>query len=88
VNFVEECEKSRSRNPDYTSGGRGRDLSGKDNADLVRPQRRNPKASPTRHLQLLKISTEKMVGESGFEPPTSWSRTRRATKLRYSPPKV
>ena len=28
---------------------------------------------------------KKMVGESGFEPPASWSRTKRATKLRYSP---
>ena len=26
-----------------------------------------------------------MVGESGFEPPASWSRTKRATRLRYSP---
>ncbi len=26
-----------------------------------------------------------MVGARGFEPPTSASRTRRATKLRYAP---
>ena len=26
-----------------------------------------------------------MVGEGGFEPPTFWSRTKRATRLRYSP---
>ena len=26
-----------------------------------------------------------MVGASGFEPPTSWSRTMRAAKLRYAP---
>jgi hypothetical protein len=26
-----------------------------------------------------------MVGARGFEPPTSWSRTRRATRLRYAP---
>ena len=26
-----------------------------------------------------------MVGERRFELPTSWSRTRRATRLRYSP---
>ncbi len=26
-----------------------------------------------------------MVGVRGFEPPTSASRTRRATKLRYTP---
>ncbi len=27
----------------------------------------------------------KVVGEEGFEPPTLWSQTRCATKLRYSP---
>ncbi len=27
-----------------------------------------------------------MVGARGFEPPASWSRTKRATKLRYAPP--
>ena len=27
----------------------------------------------------------KMVGEMGFEPMTFWSRTKRATRLRYSP---
>ncbi len=27
----------------------------------------------------------KMVGERGFEPPTHWSQTSCATKLRYSP---
>ena len=26
-----------------------------------------------------------MVGASGFEPPTPWSRTRCATRLRYAP---
>src|SRR5262245_23716442 len=26
-----------------------------------------------------------LVGAGGFEPPTSWSRTKRATKLRYAP---
>lgn len=26
-----------------------------------------------------------MVGKVGFEPTTSWSRTKRATKLRYFP---
>jgi hypothetical protein len=29
--------------------------------------------------------TKKMVGERRFELPASWSRTKRATKLRYSP---
>ena len=28
---------------------------------------------------------EAMVGARGFEPPTSWSQTRRATGLRYAP---
>ena len=31
------------------------------------------------------FSDQKLVGEGGFEPPTSWSRTKRATRLRYSP---
>jgi hypothetical protein len=32
------------------------------------------------------LSSEgKMVGAVGFEPTTSWSRTKRATKLRYAP---
>ena len=26
-----------------------------------------------------------MVGARGFEPPTSWSQTKRATRLRYAP---
>ena len=29
-----------------------------------------------------------MVGAVGFEPTTSWSRTKRATKLRYAPPTI
>ena len=28
-----------------------------------------------------------LVGERGFEPLTFWSRTKRATRLRYSPKK-
>lgn len=28
---------------------------------------------------------KKMVGAEGFEPPTPWSQTRCATKLRYAP---
>ncbi len=35
--------------------------------------------------QLLEILPRKMVGERRFELPTSWSRTKRATRLRYSP---
>ena len=31
------------------------------------------------------MSFLKVVGEEGFEPPTLWSQTRCATKLRYSP---
>jgi hypothetical protein len=34
-----------------------------------------------RHHNLLK----RMVGARGFEPPTPWSRTRCATRLRYAP---
>ena len=32
-------------------------------------------------------SLKRVVGARGFEPPTSWSRTKRATKLRYAPVK-
>lgn len=28
---------------------------------------------------------EEMVGADGFEPPTSWSQTRRSTRLSYAP---
>jgi hypothetical protein len=31
------------------------------------------------------IRTLAMVGATGFEPATFWSRTKRATKLRYAP---
>jgi hypothetical protein len=31
------------------------------------------------------INAEQMVGARGFEPPTSASRTLRATRLRYAP---
>ena len=31
------------------------------------------------------IPSEKMVGETGFEPATPWTQTKCATKLRYSP---
>jgi hypothetical protein len=34
---------------------------------------------------MLKIVQQKLVGVAGFEPTTSASRTRRATKLRYTP---
>ncbi len=36
-------------------------------------------------IQLLRIPYKPMVGAAGFEPATSWSRTKRATKLRYAP---
>ena len=31
------------------------------------------------------VLTRSRVGARGFEPPTSWSQTRRATRLRYAP---
>ncbi len=34
---------------------------------------------------LLKQGFQNLVGERGFEPPTHWSQTSCATKLRYSP---
>ena len=33
----------------------------------------------------ISIRTLCMVGAAGFEPAASWSRTKRATKLRYAP---
>ena len=35
-----------------------------------------------------RLSTFGMVGVKGFEPPTSCSQSRRATRLRYTPPQV
>ena len=40
----------------------------------INPQKKSPS-----------LSDGRMVGETGFEPATSWSQTRRATRLRYSP---
>ena len=37
----------------------------------------------TKKLEINHI--KKMVGVEGFEPPTTWSQTRYATKLRYTP---
>jgi hypothetical protein len=34
---------------------------------------------------LFQAGFSNMVGERGFEPPTHWSQTSCATKLRYSP---
>ncbi len=36
-------------------------------------------------MQPLDIPLKKLVGETGVEPAASWSRTKRATRLRYSP---
>ena len=44
--------------------------------------------APHRHFQRLRKacrSLRKLVGARGFEPRTSWSRTKRATRLRYAP---
>ncbi len=38
-----------------------------------------------RRKPAIKAGFLNMVGEEGFEPPTLWSQTRCATKLRYSP---
>ena len=40
----------------------------------------------TKKLEINHI--KKMVGVEGFEPPTTWSQTRYATKLRYTPKEV
>lgn len=36
-------------------------------------------------LKLPRVNQLKMVGAEGFEPPTLWSQTRCATRLRYAP---
>ena len=38
-----------------------------------------------RARQLCKLFISKVVGAIGFEPTTSWSQTRRSTKLSYTP---
>ena len=42
-------------------------------------------AWPAIHFPDARHSPVKLVGEEGFEPPTSCSQSRRATRLRYSP---
>ena len=37
------------------------------------------------HARGVPAAGPKLVGVEGFEPPTSWSQTRRATRLRYTP---
>ncbi len=41
------------------------------------------KLIPTSHKALVLV-----VGATGFEPAASWSRTKRATKLRYAPTQI
>ncbi len=36
-------------------------------------------------MQPLEMLPKYLVGETGVEPAASWSRTKRATRLRYSP---
>ena len=49
----------------------------------VSPQTRTP--YPKNEKAPANAEAKNMVGEEGFEPPTLWSQTRCATKLRYSP---
>ncbi len=62
--------------------------------ELYSNVRRTPRGStsanklcltPKRRKPAIKAGFLKLVGEEGFEPPTLWSQTRCATKLRYSP---
>ena len=39
-------------------------------------------------MMLHLYETKDVVGERGFEPPTHWSQTSCATKLRYSPSEI
>ena len=60
-------------------------------ATLSRCARRNPPSEVLIHFYsgekkpVFADRFLKMVGERGFEPPTHWSQTSCATKLRYSP---
>ena len=38
-----------------------------------------------KHAESCAVVHEEMVGVTGFEPATSWSQTRRSTKLSYTP---
>ena len=50
------------------------------------PVNKKPSKMPASNWIMLNFCRiKKMVGTTGFEPATSWSRTRRATKLRYVP---
>src|SRR5512136_1453457 len=41
--------------------------------------------SRARHSEFHIPNSRRMVGARGFEPPTPWSRTKCATRLRYAP---
>ena len=44
-----------------------------------------PQSINIKHTESRAVVTEEMVGVTGFEPATSWSQTRRSTKLSYTP---
>ncbi len=50
--------------------------------DLIRASRRQRTGEKKPRIAGFLL---KLVGERGFEPPTHWSQTSCATKLRYSP---
>jgi hypothetical protein len=39
-----------------------------------------------KHAESRAVVAEEKIGVTGFEPATSWSQTRRSTKLSYTPP--
>ncbi len=47
--------------------------------------KRSARPMSTLQFKYYKINRPKMVGAEGFEPPTSCSQSRRATRLRYAP---
>ena len=52
---------------------------------LSRRPKCNARLQKAVRCDLQKGSNERVVGARGFEPPTPWSRTRCATRLRYAP---
>ncbi len=51
----------------------------------VKRKIRNGLLQKIRGLGILANPLKSLVGARGFEPPTPWSRTRCATRLRYAP---
>ena len=67
------------------SSGIGRDCEQEMGIELGIVKAKRPRASSLRPSIRIMIWWEEMVGARGFEPPASWTRTRRSTKLSHAP---